>query len=78
MNKARRATLSELHDRLTAIKQEIEAVRFEEEGALSNMPESLQDGSNGQAMQSAIDVLDEVESSLDSAIDELGKVAGVV
>ncbi|HEY8096982.1 MAG TPA: hypothetical protein VIE65_12945 [Methylobacter sp.] len=74
MNKNRRKTISEIADRITGLKTDIEIVRDEEQEAYDALPESLQGGDKGQAMQSAIDALenainslDEVESSLEEA-----------
>lgn len=78
MNKQTRATLAKLalqtgkiQDLIEELKQEIEEIKDSEEDKYSNMPESLQDGENGQKMQSAIDALDAVIDSLGSASDEI-------
>lgn len=82
MNKARRAALDKLQDRITAakvgmealqaeveqIKDELEALRDEEQDAYDNLPESLQQGEKGQDMEAAI-------GSMDSGIDGLQEIA---
>jgi hypothetical protein len=75
MNKQRRAKLRSLLDRVTAIKDELAEIKDEEDGALSNLPESLQNSSRGEAMQAAIDGLDGVDVDLDSAIDALSELS---
>jgi len=59
MNAARRK-------RLANVVEELIAIRDEEQEALENMPDSLQFGERGQAMQEGIDLLtnaiDEIET----------------
>ena len=72
MNKQRRkeladilAKLEELENLRSEIKERLETVRAEEEEALDNLPESLQDSERGQQMQEYIDTLDEAIDNLD-------------
>lgn len=72
MNKQRRKALTELMDRITKlesdrdeIKDALETLRDEEEESFENMPESLQQGDTGQAMEEAIDALGEAINSLE-------------
>lgn len=70
MNKARRRALNALQDRLTAldlsamldsikeIADELETLRDEEQDALDNLPESLQEGERGQSMRECVDYCD--------------------
>ena len=71
MNKARRKSLKailERMDELTAVieevKEDLQVVMDEEEEALGNLPESLQEGERGQQMQEYIDTLEGVIDSL--------------
>lgn len=71
MNKARRKSLKAIMERideLTAIieevKEHLHGVMDDEEEALCNLPESLQEGERGQQMQEYIDTLEEVIDSL--------------
>ena len=71
MNKARRkelaqivAKLEELEALHLEIKEELEAVRDEEQEALDNLPESLQESERGEQMQEYID-------AMESALDDL-------
>lgn len=61
MNAARRNRIGEALDILKEVKRE-------EEEAYDNLPQSFQDGAQGQTMQENID-------ALDSAIDELEPIA---
>ena len=71
MNKQRRKELGKLIDQLEDVKSKIETIKGEEEMAYDNMPESLQDGNNGQRMQDAIDALDYALDGFDDIIDNL-------
>ncbi len=71
MNKPRRAALKLVMTQLEEIKtmieqaaEDLEAIRDEEQEALENMPESLQEGERGQAMQEYIDAMEGVMDEL--------------
>ena len=69
MNKARRKRIEDVQSRLEELKQEIDGILAEEQEAYDNMPESLQEGERGEAMQEAIDALESAVSSCEE-IDE--------
>lgn len=71
MNAARRKRIEALHERLSAIKDEIIEIMYEEQDYLDNMPESIQSGEKGEKAQAAIDALESAESDMDSALDYL-------
>ena len=58
---------------LRPLKDKVSDLRDEEQEYLDNMPEGLQSGDKGDAAQSAIDELDNAESYLDLAIDNLNE-----
>lgn len=62
---ALRAKLDEVKALIEAARETAEAVRDEEQDALDNMPESLQQGERGEAMQDAIEQLDALIDGLD-------------
>lgn len=64
MNKARRKKLQDLMEQLETIKDELEKVQEEEEGAHYNLPESLQISERGERMYEAAE-------SLSAACDDL-------
>ena len=88
MNKNRRkelavivAKLEELEALRLEIQEELETVMAEEQEALDNMPESLQDGEKGQQMQEYIEamenVLDDLEEiDIDSIRDQIDDIVG--
>lgn len=68
MNKQRRKELQEVITELESQKSRIADLLAEEQEYFDNMPESFQDGERGQQSQSAIDALENVEGSIDEAI----------
>lgn len=77
MNKERRSKLIDLRERLTAIKTELEEVKDGEQGALDNMPDSLQEGKRGQQMAGNIEILDDMIDCLDQSDDSLSSLIDV-
>lgn len=77
MNKLRRKQLSEIQTKLCELRDMIDTVISEEQEAYDNLPESLQEGERGEAMQTAIDAMEsamesceEAESSLEEAQEQ--------
>lgn len=73
MNKVRRKEIERIFNILSECMTDLEAVRDEEEEALYNLPESLQESTKGDEMQENIDDLDNIVSNLSDVIDELDK-----
>lgn len=71
MNKTRRKQIEKLIEKVREIQQEFEDLKCEEEDALSNLPESLQDSEKGEKMQEWIDALDSSYSNLEDSVSEL-------
>ena len=71
MNKDRRKRINEVIEDVRSMMTTIEEIRGEEEEARENLPESLQEGGQGQGMQDAA-------SSMESAIDQLSDVEGLL
>lgn len=85
MNKDRRKKLDALQDRITAakagaealaavvaeIREEIETLRDEEQDSFDNLPEGLQQGEKGQAMEDAVNAMDDAMSELESFGDDI-------
>lgn len=76
MNKARRKWIDSITDKLLEIQADLEDCRSEEEEAYDNMPESFQYGEKGEAMQDAIDTMENADSSIQDAIDYLYELIG--
>lgn len=78
MNAERRKRIDAVIDSINKIKEQLVDLRCEisdikdgEEDAMNNLPEPMQDGDRGQAMQDAIDAIDEAYTAImdDSMID---------
>lgn len=88
MNRSRRQRIQKAVDAYLAKLEEIKEdlinvlteVKDEEEEAYYNMPESLQEGEKGEAMQEAIDALDYAVSGIDEEPDfsKLYEVCGLI
>ena len=74
MNKDRREELSDVIDFLTDAKDRLECIRMDEEDSMYNLPEGLQFSATGDAMQDAIDTMDEISSKIDEVIDCINKL----
>lgn len=71
MNKQRRKAIERISEKLEELQEEIQMLKDEEEEAYDNLPESLQDGEKGEAMQEAIEYLDNADSFIEEARDAL-------
>lgn len=67
MNAARRKELDKAFSQIEEAKSIIEAVKDEEQEAFDGMPENMQQGDRGSAMESAV-------SNLEDAIGEMENV----
>ena len=72
MNRDRRKALKvvlgqmeELTAKIEEVKEALQEVIDEEEEALGNLPESIQDSERGETMQGYIDAMEEVMEALD-------------
>ncbi|HDS5593088.1 TPA: hypothetical protein QHU17_004538 [Enterobacter hormaechei subsp. xiangfangensis] len=71
MNNERRKRLAALSQQLDELNSDVQSVLDEEEKAFNNLPEGLQSGESGDAMQAAVDSLDAAVSALEEAGDQL-------
>ena len=71
MNKHRRTAIAEIAEQISEARDSIESIKDEEEEAYENYPDSLKDTERGEAMQIAIETLEEAYSQLEEAIDLL-------
>lgn len=88
MNKIRRKELAAIIKKLEEldalreeIREQLAAVRDEEQEALENMPESLQESEKGEQMQEYIDTMENVTGELDlldieDLADQLREICG--
>lgn len=74
MNKERRQRIGKIIEKLEDIAAELVVLADEERDAFDNLPESLQYGERGEAMEAAADELEDVSgevSELASRLEEL-------
>ena len=71
MNKERRTRVSWVINNLETCKDSLENVRDSEQESFDNIPESLQESDRGQAMETNIEIFDEVIGNLDEMIEML-------
>ncbi|EEO5266387.1 TPA: hypothetical protein ACIAQM_004808, partial [Salmonella enterica subsp. enterica serovar Weltevreden] len=73
MNNQRRKWISEISNKLAALKDDLSNALDEEQEYFDNMPVSLQSGSNGEISQMAISSIDNALCQIEDAIDSLGE-----
>jgi len=78
MNKARRKLLAELSDRLEEIQEQLAQIQDAEQDYFDNMPEAIQGGEKGDAVQCAIDLLGEAECAVVEAVEKILESMGGV
>jgi hypothetical protein len=78
MNNDRRKDISIAAALIERAKDILEDAANAEQEAFENMPESLQQGEKGEAMEEAIGVLEEAQVGLETALDELNGLDGVI
>lgn len=71
MNRNRRKQLSDIADQIDALITSLEIVKDEEQEALENRPDSLQQTEASQQSESAVGALEEHIDNLNQMADEL-------
>ena len=71
MNKIRRKALQEIYDKLTALSEELEMIKDEEDESRENMPENLQGSERYEQSETASGNMDEAIEYLTSACDSI-------
>lgn len=75
MNKERRKRLSKLLEAMAAAEEELSAIIEEEQAAFDNMPESIQGGEQGAAMEEGIGKLEDCLDSIQDIQAQMEEVA---
>jgi hypothetical protein len=73
MNAKRRGEIRGLEARIELLRDELDALREEEQEYFDNMPESLQAGDRGERAEAAVAALDEAIEGLDDATTALAE-----
>lgn len=76
MNKERRTKIERARDLLEQAKDMISEVSTDEQYALDNIPENLQNSAKYSAMEDAIDALSDAESLIEEAREHLEDAIG--
>lgn len=71
MNKIRRKALQEIFDKLSALSDELESIKEEEDESRENMPENLQGSERYEQSETASGNTDEAMEYLSSACDSI-------
>lgn len=71
MNRIRRKELQDILDQMAQLRDRLESVMDEEQEAYDNLPESIQDGEQGERMSNAIDCMDTALSSMEEIEEAL-------
>lgn len=74
MNRQRRLWLQTTIEAIENAKIELESIRDEEQECFDNLPESIQYGERGDAMQENIDDIDSEISNLEDVISNLNDI----
>lgn len=75
MNKQRRQDLLDVSQLLSEASDRLNEIRDEEQEAFDNMPEGLQCSCRGEAMQEAIDTMDEWNSEIEDIKGQIEEFA---
>ncbi len=71
MNKKDKARLSSIIEQMRALNEELSSLAEAEREKFDNMPEGLQAGERGQAIEQYADALEEGTGAIGEALDEL-------
>lgn len=71
MNKQRRKKLSKIYDTLSNCSYDLEEVFAEENEAIDNLPESLQDSEQAEGMRNAAENIEDAMYTLQDVIDSV-------
>lgn len=71
MNKSRRKALEGIIEKIRGLKEELDDVKDEEQEALDNLPQGIQESERGEEMMNGIEVLEDAGDDLESIICNL-------
>lgn len=70
--------LHTLKDALTDARERLEGLREEEQEAYEALPESIQNGDRGNAMQESIELMSECDGNLSNAEDTISSIDSTI
>lgn len=71
MNNTRRSQITDIMENLSSLQTSIEELLEEEQEAFDNLPDGIQDSERGEAIQTAIDNLEEAVSNCEELLNNL-------
>lgn len=71
MNNTRRSQITDIMENLSSLQTSIEELLEEEQEAFDNLPDGIQDSERGEAIQAAIDNLEEAVSNCEELLNNL-------
>lgn len=71
MNNTRRSQITDIMEKLSSLQTSIEELLEEEQEAFDNLPEGIQDSERGEAIQTAIDNLEEAVGNCEELLNNL-------
>ena len=74
MNDHRRSVAKSIRSRLLNALEDAYSIKDAEQEAYDNLPESLQESKNGQAMKDAVDALENAISCIEDGCDYLREI----
>ena len=74
MNKVRRQKIGDAVLHIQSAERILSSVMDDEQDAMDNMPENLQESERYSTMEDAVDCLDDVISTLDETIESLNEI----
>lgn len=75
MNKLRRKQLSDLMEKISALRDEVKSIMNEEEEYRDNIPENLQGSERYEKADASCDSLSEALDAMDSAVENIEAAA---
>ena len=76
MNKTRRRDLQNIITKIDILKEELEALRDEEQDYMDNIPENLQGSERYEVAEEAVDNMDNALDAFDEVIDSISEAIG--
>lgn len=74
MNNTRRKSISKIVENIACLRDELEALKDEEQECFDNMPYGIQCSERGEISEGAVSSLEYAIDSIDTAIDSMNEV----
>ena len=74
MTKANRERIASAAEQIAEIRETLEEIKEDEEEEFDSLPEKAQEGTQGEEMQAAIEILEEVIGQLEECEDSLSDI----